>query len=110
MRKYKNCKDHLGHEFQTQKDMCKYWNINSNLFVQRIHSGWDLKRALTEPVLIPGRKGYQCEDHLEHVFSSIRKMCAYWGITTGAFYYRQRLGLSLKQILATPTVVKTNNF
>ena len=43
------CKDHLGKEFASMTDMCKYWKIDFKKYRDRIKLGWTLEDALTEP-------------------------------------------------------------
>ena len=48
------CTDHTGREFPSQGAMCEAWGIAQSLFCNRIRGrGWNLERALTEPVRHP---------------------------------------------------------
>lgn len=42
--------DHLGHEFPTKQAMCERWGVPRNVLNDRLHRGWTLERALTQPV------------------------------------------------------------
>ena len=46
----KKCKDHLGNEFKTRKEMTQHYNVPFNVFSNRLYNGWSLKDALTTPV------------------------------------------------------------
>lgn len=43
------CTDHLGHEFVSIVEMCKYWHITSDLHKGRLRDGWTLEETLTIP-------------------------------------------------------------
>lgn len=45
----KKCRDHTGREFASISDMCKAWKIGVSTFKNRMRSGYELERALTEP-------------------------------------------------------------
>ena len=52
------CKDHLGNEFKSLKDMCRHWNVNYSTFYARYNAKcWNAERALTEPVHHKRKKG-----------------------------------------------------
>lgn len=44
------CKDHLGNQFASRRDMAKHWGINHETFRYRLRMGWSLKDALETPV------------------------------------------------------------
>ncbi len=41
--------DHLGTQYPSISAMCKTWNINRKVFLNRIKSGWSTEDALTTP-------------------------------------------------------------
>lgn len=45
----KACKDHLGKEFVSRVEMCKFWNITPDILKGRLSDGWSLEEALTIP-------------------------------------------------------------
>ena len=45
----KSCKDHLGNEFRSIKDMCAFWGITPDLHKGRLRDGWTLEETLTIP-------------------------------------------------------------
>ncbi len=47
----KACKDHLGNEFASIVEMCKYWHITPDLHKGRLKDGWTLEETLTIPKL-----------------------------------------------------------
>ena len=44
------CRDHLGREFISQVEMCRYWGINIHTYRGRRFNGLSVKEALTKPV------------------------------------------------------------
>ena len=42
--------DHLGNHFNSQSEMCSYWNKSLCTVLNRVKSGWSLKDALETPV------------------------------------------------------------
>ena len=45
----KACIDHLGNEFISIVEMCKYWHITPDLYKGRLRDGWSLEETLTIP-------------------------------------------------------------
>lgn len=44
------CKDHKGNQFSSRAEMCRYWNIDFNVYKDRAgRLGWTLEEALTIP-------------------------------------------------------------
>ncbi len=43
-------KDHLGNEFCSIKEMCKFWRIKDSTFFSRVDQGMSIEEALTTPV------------------------------------------------------------
>lgn len=97
----KLCKDHLGNEFNSIKEMCNYWKINVYTYRSRIKSGLSVKTALTTAVVsdLTTCNCKTCKDHLGNEFSSITKMCNHWGIPIRAYEMRISRGWSLKDSL-----------
>ena len=47
----RSCKDHLGNEFKSLKDLCRHWKVDYSTFYTRYSvKRWTVERALTEPV------------------------------------------------------------
>lgn len=44
------CKDHLGNEYRSKKEMCDKYNIEVSIFSTRIKNGYTVEEALTLPV------------------------------------------------------------
>lgn len=90
--------DHLGNKYSTEREMCKFYNIEVTLFRCRINDlNWSLEDALTIPA-----KDRRCIDHLGNEFKNKKEMYKYWGITERMGDARSRDGWSLEKILTTP--------
>lgn len=85
----KQTTDHLGNEFNSIIDKCKYWNIKPETYKGRIKLGYSEKDALTLPL-----KNNIVKDFLGNEFSSIFKMCKYWGVNYAGYTASMRYGHS----------------
>lgn len=94
------CKDHLGNEFESIRNMCIYWNINENAYYNRIHMNWSLKDTLTTPVGFKFMRKYK--DHLGNEFPSENEMCEYWNIQVTSYRNRKKMGWDLEKSLTVP--------
>lgn len=99
----KKCKDFKGNEFNSIKDMCKYWGISISLYYSRINSGWKLKDILT----IPSKKSKnsklsskKCTDFKGNEFNSIKDMCDYYNISYDLYRSRIWRGWSQQDALS----------
>jgi len=91
------CFDHLGNEYKNISEMCEYYNIKRNCFINRMQRGWSLEDALTKPV--HGR----VEDHLGNKYDTLLEMCKHYNIPYNIFKYRIRIyGWSLEDALTVP--------
>lgn len=43
-------RDHLGNEFCSMAEMCKFWKIAPSTFFHRLDKGWSIEKALATPV------------------------------------------------------------
>lgn len=93
--------DHLGNEYQTEMEMCKYWGINHNTFTTRRRLGWSLERSLTEEICAK-RKAHKVRDHLGNIYQSESEMCRSWGIRYSTFMARKHSGWSVGDALTKP--------
>lgn len=102
--------DHLGNVFKSMAEMCKYWNIKTNTYRERLNRGYTKKESLTltdEEIALRNRSPYSLEertDHLGNVFTSINNMCKYWNISVITYKKRKKLGLSKKDCLILPKI------
>lgn len=112
----KQSKDHLGNEFSSIEEMCKYWNINRQTYDRRIRAGYSLSEALTIPVIKKVKHKYYkkkhdkfkginigtgkiVKDHLGNTFNTVGEMCKAHGVSTYTFYHRREAGKSLSEQL-----------
>ncbi len=74
-------KDHLGNEYNSIVDMCRVYDIDSNLFKSRYNTlKWSLEDSLTKDTIVT--------DHLGNEYSSIRDMCEAYNIDSSVFNNR----------------------
>ncbi len=105
-----SCKDHLGNEYKSIRDMAKTWNINERILRDRLKKKWNLKDALTTPVnqeYSDNAKGKFCTDHLGNEFESFSKMCKYYNIPSKCVKDRiSKLHWDLEASLTTPLITE----
>ena len=89
--------DHLGHEFETLRDMCDYWCIKVSTYNIRKDAGWDLKAILTEPTAYDMERNVI--DHLGKHYLSVRAMCAAYDISEDCYFKRRQRGYTLEEAL-----------
>ena len=94
------CKDHLGNEFDSKKEMLRHYGIPDTTFTHRMERKWSLERALTERSGFPGENmQIKCKDHLGNEYSSISEMCRAYGANRFKFFNRLEAGWSIKDAL-----------
>lgn len=79
------CKDHLGKEFNSLREMSLFWHIPYSTFLARFHRGYCIKDCLTAPVQPCKRFEYSCKDHLGNLFPSLKKLCNFHKVNYGTF-------------------------
>lgn len=94
----KKCKDHLGREFNSIKEMYTYWGLTDSEYEGRKAMGLPLEVILTGKG-IRKQKPKKCKDHLGNVFNTIKEMCAYWGVNYSTFMNRIDRGYTLEDAL-----------
>ena len=97
-------KDHLGHEFGSFEQMCRYWGVDQATVYMRLKEGYSLARALTEVVKTSNiHNGVKCKDHLGREFKQQAAMCRYWRVPYSVFRYRIDIKkMSIEEALTTP--------
>lgn len=102
----KKISDHLGNEFASISEMCRYHNVKRTQFRERVKKGWDIEKALTEPARVMNDMSPSaCEDHLGNKYQSKNEMCRAYGITRSMLNSRLDLGWSLEETLTKPKVI-----
>lgn len=90
-----NCRDYLGNEFSSIRDMCRYHHVAVSTYAAKVKSGtW----AKDMSVL----KNAGVYDHQGNKFSTIKEMISYWCIPYYAWQHRQKADWDLERILTTP--------
>ena len=96
------CKDHLGNEFNSKREMCAYWNVLKCTLNRRLKKGISLEQALIGKD-IPHIKSEKVIDYLGNEFNSKREMCEKYGIPYSTFSTRiNKLKWSLERALTIP--------
>lgn len=92
--------DHLGNTYKNISEMCKAYNISTDIYYRRRRNGKDLKFSLTAPKYsYLTRPDVIVHDHLGNVFRSKSDMCEYYNIPYASFIDKIKRGKSLKDIL-----------
>lgn len=98
-RRENSCKpvrDHLGNQFASIVEMCKYHNVKYSTFKNRRSTGWSLKDCLKSS------KGKTVTDHLGNEYDSTEDMCDHYGIPCKTYEYRIHRGYSQNEALTIP--------
>lgn len=95
--------DHRGHVFKSVVEMAEYYGIDFYTYSQRIHRGWDKKRALTEKVSKTSTESMT--DHLGNRYGSIIEMCNHYNINYSTYKDRLNSGMSKKDALTADKAV-----
>jgi len=96
------CKDHLGNEFKSKKDMCDYWRIPRHIFFRRISEGKTLEEALTTPIVYKGPRN-MIKDHLGNEYINVDMMCAAHNITKEQYLINIRNNCDIEAALTSKT-------
>ena len=89
----KECTDHLGNVYKSQREMCKAYNLDYSTFRHRINTGMSLQKALSHNKVI---------DHTGKIFKSELGMCRAYHIDNSTYRYRRREGFSIEEALTIP--------
>jgi hypothetical protein len=93
-------KDHLGREFVRFTDMANAWGISPFALKHRIDRGWDIERALTQPVSkILSFFGNEFKDHLGNQYKSFNAMCKAYNLNPATVKTRLKGGMPLEEAL-----------
>ncbi len=98
-----HCFDHLGNEFKSISEMCRYHNIKRTTFNARMKQGLSLEDVLTKEKVLPSKV---CTDHKGNTFKSINQMCVFYGINQRTLNARLKKGLPLEEALTAPIKAK----
>ena len=102
----KTVRDHLGNEFSSVSEMCRFHNIKLTRYKERVKVGWDVEKALTTPAKqINDMTAKTCYDHLGNKFKSQNEMCRYYNIKRHTLKSRLELGWTLEQALTGNYVI-----
>lgn len=93
------CKDHLGKEYASKKEMAEAYGLTWFAVHRRLDLGWTLEQALTTKV---GDSKDCAVDHLGNKFCSISKMLDFYGIDRNTYSVRLNRGWSLEDALTVP--------
>ena len=104
------CQDHQGNIFSSVREMCKYWNVPTTTYYDRIKKGYTIEQTLT----YDKQKNHQmyktckeCKDHKGNIYPSYVLMCEAYGIDYSVFEKRIKKGFTLERAL-TQKIIKRN--
>lgn len=94
----KKCRDHLGHEYRSIREMTRAWKVTDFQYYKRLSRGWSLEKALT----VPSGGSHPVRDHLGQEFCSVRDMAVAWNVGYDAYLARRKYGWSIERALTEP--------
>ena len=83
-------RDHLGNNFCSITDMCKFWGVCRQNFERKINEGKSIEECLSR---------YFVKDHKGNKFKNAKEMCAFWGVAYGSYNYKRFNGFPLETCL-----------
>ena len=96
-------RDHLGHEYNSVREMANAWGITEKMFWSRKRiCKWPLEKILTTPFCEQPSTSKSCKDHKGREFPSVSAMCRHYGVKLSRFKERMKLGWDIKSALLTP--------
>ena len=96
--KCRKCRDHLGREYRSVRDMIRAWPVTESQYYKRLSRGWSLEKALT----VPSGGYHPVRDHLGQEFRCARDMAAAWKVGYFTYLARRKYGWSLERALTEP--------
>lgn len=94
----KKCRDHLGHEYRSIREMTRAWKVTDFQYYKRLSRGWSPEKALT----VPSGGSHPVKDHLGQEFRCVRDMTRAWNVGYDAYLTRRKYGWSLERALTEP--------
>jgi hypothetical protein len=96
----KPCKDHLGNEFKSTAEMCRFYDVSKQTYGMRLKRNWSLEEALEGrkhkiTIRRPNKRGIKCQDHLGNEYISVAAMCKAWNIERSVFQMRRKSNWTL---------------
>lgn len=92
-------KDHIGKMYASFGNMAEAYSMDISTLLERLESGWTLKKALTTKIKYPE----QITDHLGNTYESFEIMCKVYGKSDGGVRKRLRDGWKLHEALCIPS-------
>lgn len=94
------CRDHLGNEYDSQREMLAAWGVTHGTFKHRQARGHTLQACLD-----PGSLHAQpCRDHEGREFPCLQAMLEYWCCQVPNWHYRtKRMGMPVGEALTVLT-------
>ena len=94
----KKCRDHLGHEYRSIREMTRAWKVTDFQYYKRLSRGWSPEKALT----VPSGGSHPVKDHLGQDFPTLRKMAEHWEVEYQTLLARLKKGWSVEKALTAP--------
>lgn len=96
--KCRKCRDHLGQEYRSIREMTRAWKVTDCQYYKRRSRGWTLEKALTTP----SGCYHPVRDHLGREYLSERDMARAWNVGYNAYLARRKYGWSIERALTEP--------
>lgn len=94
----KKCRDHLGHEYRSIREMTRAWKVTDFQYYKRLSRGWSPEKALTTP----SGGSHPVRDHLGQEFRCARDMTRAWNVGYDAYLARRKYGWGIERALTEP--------
>lgn len=104
----KTVTDHLGNTFKSECAMCRFHNINRDVYRRRVNLGLPIEQCLSKKSTNTFTNTTTCYDHLGNMFISKKDMAKYYDISVASLNERLSKGMSLEKALTKPKLKDTH--
>lgn len=91
-----------GVSYASKKDFCEKNGLNYDVFIHRTNTGMTIEEAFAAGAGVKPRSTKGSVDHKGNQYSTIKEMCAFYGVSVATYKYRLAQGWTLEAALTDP--------
>lgn len=97
------CEDHTGEKYESTSAMCKFYGLEIGTYQRRLQRGWDIERALTEPI-----EKQEFTDPFGNCYDELKSMLEHYHVNFTTYYQRINTGHTLEEALGIIPLIGPN--
>ena len=97
------CEDHTGKKYESTSAMCKAYGLEIGTYQRRLQRGWDIERALTEPI-----ETQEFTDPFGNCYDELKSMLEHYHVNFTTYYQRINTGHTLEEALGIVPLIGPN--